>query len=698
MKTEFRKYIQRSLAPDLAARARIRREALGKSVSEMAALVDVTPQTIARWESGDLPASMTPTRIEAWEAALQVPVGWLLSPDGKLVSDIVIAQPEPISIAASVQSDRVLIPTVAGHALGLRAYARRRKLGLTRAQVSEWAGISIQTLLKWEKGELPRTIHIDRLYAWETALALPAGWLLAPDGEEPMTPPSKRQRVTINADTISDAIRKVAICLATRGRNLAFPDRRIDAGAQRDADLFACRYGVGGAEGNTLNELAAPLGITRERVRQIIEKLIERSSQFEFDIPVLDALALQCAPHLPCPVSVLNSQLRAQLGEYLTLEGASTFANDLLGKRIVRISEPISQPGGSRIDLWAYGPGEDDVALADDIKAVRSIAYAMIRSCGVALLPTVAGTVSLAHGRNYTSLVNMLQSVDGFEWLDADRSWFWFGSEKPSHNVILSVARKIFAVARGRVDIDDLLAAIMRFRSRTATVEFDRDRTLMLIPPIHIARAVLERVSWLHVVQHDDYRANTTLNPAMELSETELRLVAALEARDGVASRFELRSALHDIKLITFSAALMTTPVVRLVSHGVYAIIGRPVDPTAFARATSPREGAPNRIEVRRHSDGSVSFAYVITEFAVESKVCLIPASAVPHVPEGEYSVRDSASTVDCVNRSSGATVLNRLVQAMLAQGYDSGDVVRIMIHPGSRIIELSPDDGTTAA
>lgn len=77
MKTEIRTYIPRSLAPDLAARARIRREALGKSVSEMAALVDVTPPTIARWESGDLPASMTPTRIEAWEAALQVPAGWL---------------------------------------------------------------------------------------------------------------------------------------------------------------------------------------------------------------------------------------------------------------------------------------------------------------------------------------------------------------------------------------------------------------------------------------------------------------------------------------------------------------------------------------------------------------------------------------------------------------------------------------------
>ncbi|WP_367315532.1 helix-turn-helix domain-containing protein [Burkholderia gladioli] len=693
MKTEPRTYIPRPVAPDLAARARVRREALRKSISEMAALVNVTSPTIARWESGDLPDSMTATRVAAWEAALQVPAGWLLSPDGKPLSDSVVTESPHVPFTDSVQSDRVPIPVAAGRALCLRARARRRQLGLSRAEVGERAGISVPTLLKWEKGGLPRLIHRDRLYAWETALALPTGWLLAPDGEEPPVYVPDRQKVVIVANTVSDAIRKVAICLATRGRNLAFPDQLIEAGAKRDADLFACRYGVNGEGGTTLNELAAPLGISRERVRQIIEKLIEQSARFEFDIPVLDTLQHVCALHLPCPVSLLNNKVHTQLGENLTLEGACAFANDLLGKRIVRMSEPVSQPGGLRIDSWAYGPSENDIVRVEDVKAIRSISYAMIRSCGVAHLPTVAGTASLTQGRECPSLANMLQLVEGFEWLDADRSWFWFGPEKPGHNIILSVARKVFAVARERVDIADLLAAIMRFRTRTATAEFDRGRTLMLIPPIHVARAVLERLPWLHVVQYDDYRASTPLDPTMELSETELRLVTALEARDGVASRFELRVALHDIKLITFSAALMTTPVVRLVSHGIYAITGRPIDPTAFARATSPREGMPNRIEVRRQSDGSVSFPYIITEFAVESKVCLIPAAAVPHVPVGEYLVRNSASTADCVNRSSGSTVLNRLVQAMLAQGYDSGDVVRVIIHPESRIIEFAQGD-----
>lgn len=663
----------------------------------MAALVEVTPPTIARWESGDLPDSMRSTRIDAWETALQAPAGWLLSPDGKILPDPAPIEAPPTSLTRSVQSDRVLIPTETSQALGMRARTRRRNLGLSRAHISERAGISVQSLIKWEKGELPRSIHKNRLLAWENALALPSGWLLMPDGDEPVIPAPRQQPVTIVANSVADAIRMVAICLATRGRNLAFPDRPVEVGAQRDAELFARRYGIYGPDATTLAELAAPTGITRERVRQIIETLTERSAQFEFDIPVLDSLQLACSAYLPCSVSVLNSEMRTHLGEHLRLEDACLFANDLLGKRIVRMSDPVNHPGGARVDSWAYASEQDDVVQIHDIKVVRSVAYSMIRSCGAAHLPTVAGAASLTHGLEGANLANMLQSVDGFEWLDTDRTWFWFGPEKPGRNIILSVARKVFAVARERVDIDQLLAAIMRYRSRTATSEFDRDRSMMLIPPIHIARAILERLAWVQVVQHDDYRARTPVNLEEELSETELRLITALEARDGTASRFELRSALADIKLITFSAALMTTPVVRLVSRGVYAITGRPLDPIAFARATSPHEGTPHRIEVRRNPDGSLSFPYVITEFAAESKACLIPASAVPHVPAGEYSVRNSTSTADCVNRSSGATVLNRLVQEMLAQGYDSGDVVRITIHPTARIIELSPEDITTA-
>ncbi|TDY22076.1 hypothetical protein B0G81_2356 [Paraburkholderia sp. BL6665CI2N2] len=122
--------------------------------------------------------------------------------------------------------------------------------------------------------------------------------------------------------------------------------------------------------------------------------------------------------------------------------------------------------------------------------------------------------------------------------------------------------------------------------------------------------------------------------------------MAALEANGGVASRSELRSALTDIKLITYPTALMTTPIFRLVNHGIYTVVGRPLGPIAFMRAMSRREGMLNRIEASRHPDGNVSFPYIIAEFAAKSKVCTIPPSAVSHVPAGEYRIRDSS--FDC--------------------------------------------------
>ena len=674
----------------MAERARVRRQALQMSFADVAALVDVTPPTIARWEAGDLPDSIRTEKLRAWEFALQAPAGWLLCPAGKILPDPVkIARPV---LAGVVSAEHVPIPAIIREDLASRALSRRKRLGLSRAQVSELCGASVATLIKWEQGVLPRTMRIERLSAWEAALAAPPGWLLDPEVAE-LPLPQGRQRVVIVADALADAIRKVAVCLATRGRNLTFPDEPLDATKQRNVDLFVCRYGVLGTDGTTLLALAAPYGITRERVRQVIERMTERSAGFDFEIPVVELLIQACAPHLPCPVAMLTEKLRPILGPSLSIEDACSFVNEVLGRRIVRFSEAATQGFGPRITRVAYGPSDEDVVQTDDIKAIRSVAYAMIRSCGVAHMPTVAGIASLTRRVEDARLAKMLQSVEGFEWLDPDSTWFWFGPENPARNIILSTVRKIFSVARERVDIADLMSAIMRYRSRAATTDFEQDRTLMLIPPLHVARAVLERVNWLEVVQHDDYRAAVALRTAEELSQTELRLVTELESRGGVASRYELRTALSDIKLVTFSAALMTTPVVRLVSRGIYALMGWPLNPSAFARAAAPRAGTPNRIEVRLNADGCVSFTYVLTEFAVDSKVCTIPAGAVPHVPAGAYRVSGSEAIVDCVNRTSGATAINRLVQELLAQGYDSGDILRMTIDPENRTITFVHED-----
>jgi len=317
----------------------------------------------------------------------------------------------------------------------------------------------------------------------------------------------------------------------------------------------------------------------------------------------------------------------------------------------------------------------------------------MIRSCGVAHLATIAGRAALNHGVENAAHAKVLMAIEGFEWLDSDKSWFWFGPDIPSRTIIASIARKVFSVARKNLDVTDLMAAVMRYRNLAAFTDFERDRSLMIIPPVHVTRALLERLDWLEAVQHDDFRAKVAINRAEELSETELRLVSELEQLGGVANRFELRTAMPDFKKVTFDHAMGSSPVVRLICRGVYGLIGWPVNPEAFARAIAQRDAALNHVDVIRTADGSVSYPFLLTEFAVDSKVCLVPADGVRLIPVGTYRVSETGVTVDCVSRSSGATVINRLVQQMLALGYDAGDIVNISISPQTWTITLSSAD-----
>ncbi|CAN0521346.1 unnamed protein product, partial [Scytosiphon promiscuus] len=186
----------------------------------------------------------------------------------------------------------------------------------------------------------------------------------------------------------------------------------LDTTKQRAVDLFSRRYGVSGPHGTTLTELAAPHGITRERVRQIVETMIERSARYEFVVPILESLRQACVPFLPCPAAMLTEKVRPLLGSQLTIEDACSFANDLLGTRIVRLSDAVTAGVGPRIERIACGLNNDDVVPIDSVKAMRSAAYAMIRSCGVAHMATVAGTVAL-EGPEDPSHVRALMSVEG---------------------------------------------------------------------------------------------------------------------------------------------------------------------------------------------------------------------------------------------------------------------------------------------
>jgi hypothetical protein len=139
--------------------------------------------------------------------------------------------------------------------------------------------------------------------------------------------------VLLEADTLETAIRRVAECLATRGRNLTRPEQPLGARASRDAHVLAHRYGVS-THHWPLIDVAVTYGMTLSRAHQTIAGMITRAAQFEFEITVLDSIEEATAAGLPSTTAVADVHMRDLLGPSLSMEKAVTFTSEILARRI----------------------------------------------------------------------------------------------------------------------------------------------------------------------------------------------------------------------------------------------------------------------------------------------------------------------------------------------------------------------------
>ncbi|MFM0613186.1 helix-turn-helix domain-containing protein [Paraburkholderia nemoris] len=325
-------WIPRSGALRIGQRLRERRRALGLTQAELAGRAGVAQSKFVHWEKAGLPSTIATATLDALEVALQVPQGWLLSHDMQPLPDPVF---NAGSAAAREQGGtlQARIPPARCREIGPHARRLREELGLSVAEVARCA-VSNPTLLQREKGTFPKALTAERLRAWERALLLAPDQLLAPPAAHPGLRDG-RWRVVIEAETLETAIRRVAECLATGGRNLVRPEQPLDAKAVRNADLLAHRYGIG-AHRWPLVDVAVAYGITLSHAHQTIAGMIVRAAQFEFDIAVLDALVEASAAGLPSTTAVADRRMRDLLGPSLSMERAAAFTSEVLSQRIAR--------------------------------------------------------------------------------------------------------------------------------------------------------------------------------------------------------------------------------------------------------------------------------------------------------------------------------------------------------------------------
>jgi transcriptional regulator with XRE-family HTH domain len=326
-----RVWIPPSDGPRIAQRLRTRRKASGMTQRDLAVRAGVARVTLVRWEKGRWPRTVAAATVNALEAVLQVPPGWLLGPGTQPLPDPIINAPD--AAAREGEGDREKrIPQALCREIGPQARRLRSELGLCVAEVARACHVADPTLVRWEHGTFPKALTVARLRAWERALLLAPGQLLAPPASHPGVR-DDRWRVTIDTETLEAAIHRVAACLAARGRNLLNPEQPLDARARRDADLLAHRYGVG-AHRWPLVDVAVSYGIDPSHARQTVARMVARAAGFAFSIPVLDAMLAVGAGGFSFTTTVADGRMRDLLGPSLSLERATAFASEILSRRI----------------------------------------------------------------------------------------------------------------------------------------------------------------------------------------------------------------------------------------------------------------------------------------------------------------------------------------------------------------------------
>ncbi|MDK9702527.1 MAG: hypothetical protein OEL20_05260 [Sulfuritalea sp.] len=493
---------------------------------------------------------------------------------------------------------------------------------------------------------------------------------------------------TGEGSTVADEILAAATWLASKRmlhRTVRMED--LSPSEQRIAHFFAERYGILGEECARLQSIGDRYGLTRERIRQVQAMMSERAGGAQFVAPRLLELAEAVKQNVPIAVSDFDTRYRKLLGMALSVEGASRFAREVLGRNVATFNDAPAAPVGQSILRILVDPEAD----TGDVRAVREATRRMVRSCGAAHVLFVAGAASeiAGHGISVEDTRNALKALNGMEWLVEAEGWYWLGPDAP--NRAHSVARKMFAATDGRLDIEDIHSALCR--SRRFIYEDDRVSAYPIEAPWRVIREVLSRTPWLETVQRNDFRAKIAIDPKEELSDAENAILPLLKENGGVIAKFVILSRLIKTNLMEPIAAqlmLARTPICYSPCHGVYVLRGYPFTGAALAAAQAV-VGGRQATAVATDQDGAVVFDVVATDYALRNSMIDIPASVARTLPVGPYQASGLVSgEVKLGAVASAVGRVSHLARLLRNAGVKANDTLRFTVNAASKDMHVA--------
>lgn len=551
--SEAGKQISREM--QAANRARRRRETLGLSRKFVADNSNISMSSLRRWEDSGVPLHLSRADALSWERVLDVPGGWLFAKAGREKEP-----PRKTDVSPDLR------------AAGSRARARRESLGLARTTVALAMVVRASWLRQWEINGVPHSLSAETIAAWETVLQVEPGWILGRRGAtSPGVQKPEAQRM-LPAVTAAQAIAEASSIFACGSRRTA----------ERNAALFARRYGINAPRGTGLAVIGEEFGLTESRACQLVGEMTAIASESGLPqrlVQVFGALETTAKRHLPCAPEELERILRPLLGDTLSIADAARFARDILGAPLLTL------------EAYANERVASDSGGHQRLIALKGLSRAMISAVGAAHVGVLMGQALQVgwEGDAVRSIREVITALEGFEWLELRNGdtpeWFWLGEGSGNNPVIMAI-RRACSVADRPLTTDDAMGAIERARA-LRTGRDERRSTPYPIPPWHVTAEILARAGVV-TDRMGGHRSALHLDPARELTGMEYELYQVLLRHGLVANRQTLRASLIDsgtMENATLSNLLSRSPIVISHSPGVYVLRGATPQADALAQA-----------------------------------------------------------------------------------------------------------------
>jgi hypothetical protein len=322
-------------------------------------------------------------------------------------------------------------------------------------------------------------------------------------------------------------------------------------GTGRNARITARYYGFDGRGGGSLQIVGNEIGLTRERVRQIVTAASERLRAGRPVSPILDRTIAFVADRMPAAAGEIEAELRSHrlTSGLFRLEGVIKAA-ELLGRRL---PFSITEVKGERLVHARNIPSVDMI--------VR-IARRLISLWGMATISNVVADVRKVEPTCSRNLVvSALACLGGFHWLEESEGWFWL-SDSPN-NRVLNRMRKILSVANP-INILELRAGIARdYRMKGFS------------PPKRILLEFCRQAPGLRV-DDDAVKAEPAVNSDDVLSQVERDIVHILSEHGGSMATSEVKSVClgMGVSRTTFYHCVEYSPSISQYAGGLYGLIG----------------------------------------------------------------------------------------------------------------------------